>query len=156
MSGAQRPVLELLAPFEGTVVALADVPDPVYARGVVGPGLAVLPDPDVASLEVTAPCDGLVHAILPHAVMLVADHGRQVLVHLGVRAVDHHVRERSRVGDRLVVGQPMLLWEVERSRTAGAELASPVVALQAPAAQVLAVVEPGDRVERGQALLFWS
>ncbi|MDO8107241.1 PTS glucose transporter subunit IIA [Isoptericola sp. b441] len=149
----QRRVLELVAPFAGTVVALEDLPDPVYAAGVVGPGLAVRPDPDARRVTVCAPCDGLVHATLPHAVMLIAGHGRQVLVHLGVQVVDHEVSELGRVGERVRAGERLLVWDV---RGSGSALASPVVALQAPRAQVLAVVEPGDRVAVGQPLLFWS
>lgn len=151
---APRPVLQVAAPFAGTVVALADLPDPVYATGVVGPGLAVLPAPDADRVEVVAPCDGLVHAALPHAVMLVSDHGRSVLVHLGVRAGELEVGERARVGERVTAGQTLLVWTLGAGRSD--HLASPVVALQAPEGRVLAVAEPGDQVSQGQPLLFWS
>ncbi len=156
MSTAQRPVLQLVAPFAGTIMALADLPDPVYARGVVGPGLALVPDPTLTSVDVTSPCDGLVSATAPHAVMLVADHGREVLVHLGVQVVDPVVTESGVVGQRVSVGQTLLVWDTEAARRSGAAVASPLVALQAAQGLVLAVVEPGERVERGQPLLFWS
>jgi phosphotransferase system IIA component len=156
VSAAQRPVLQLLAPFAGTVMALADLPDPVYARGVVGPGLALVPDPTLPSVEVVSPCDGLVRATAPHAVMLVADHGREVLVHLGVQVVDPAVTESGVVGQRVVVGQTLLIWDTEAARRSGAIMASPLVALQAAQGLVLAVVDPGERVEQGQPLIFWS
>ncbi|MCV2396217.1 PTS glucose transporter subunit IIA [Actinotalea sp. M2MS4P-6] len=152
-----RSVLEVVAPFPGTIVPLADVPDPVYAGGVVGPGIAVQPDLTDGALVVTAPCDGLVHALLPHAVMVVAEAGRSVLVHLGVRLETlGHVAAHAAVGDRVRTGEPLLSWSVGEADGGPDRLASPVVALQGSVSAVLAVAEAGDRVVRGQPLLFWS
>ncbi len=152
-----RSVLEIVAPFPGVVVPMSEVPDPVYAGGVVGPGLAVLPDVADTPVLVTAPCDGLVHALLPHAVMVVGEAGRSVLVHLGVRLeVLGHVDAHAAVGDRVHIGEPMLAWAAGQAVGGASRLASPLVALQGSPADVLAVAEPGDRVVRGQPLLFWS
>lgn len=152
-----RTVLEVVAPFPGVVAALRDLTDPVYAGGVVGPGVAIIPDLGSGPVLVTAPCDGLVHALLPHAVMVVGEAGRSVLVHLGVRlATLGHVDARAAVGHRLRTGDPMLEWAADQCDVGPDALASPVVALQGSASAVLAVVEPGDRVERGQPVLFWS
>ena len=41
MSGA----VQVLAPCPGRVVAMADVPDPVFAEEMVGPGVAIEPEP---------------------------------------------------------------------------------------------------------------
>ena len=38
-----RSTVEVRSPMAGTVVALEDVPDPVFSGNVVGPGLAILP-----------------------------------------------------------------------------------------------------------------
>ena len=35
---------QVVSPMSGTVVALSDVPDPVFAALMIGPGLAILPD----------------------------------------------------------------------------------------------------------------
>lgn len=152
-----RSVLEVVAPFAGTIVPLTGVPDPVYAGGVVGPGVAVLPRDPGLPVVVTAPCDGLVHALLPHAVMVVGEAGRSVLVHLGVRLeVLGHVDAHAAVGDRVRIGEPLLAWSLGEADGGPDRLASPVIALQGSASEVLAVVEAGDEVERGQPLLFWS
>ena len=42
--------VEILAPFDGRVVALADVPDPVFAGEIMGAGLAV--DPEIGRAHV--------------------------------------------------------------------------------------------------------
>ena len=152
-----RTVLQVVAPFAGTVVPLDELPDPVYAGGVVGPGVALLPDADAEPVVVRSPCDGLVHALMPHAVMVVGEAGRSVLGHLGVRAAAlGHVESHTAVGSRVSTGDALLSWSARAARADGAEVASPVVALQAPRAGVLAVVESGERVEAGQPLLFWS
>lgn len=154
-----RAVLELVAPFDGTAVALEELPDPVYAQGVIGPGIAVLPTDGEDPVRVLAPCTGVVHAVQPHAVMLVGESGRGVLVHLGTRLHRPELLEvRVRVGDRVVPGDPLLLWGPRAGRGAehSAELASPLVALQATPGSVVALVAPGEPVRRGQALLLWS
>ncbi len=147
-----RTVLQLCAPFAGTVVDLASLPDPVYAGGVVGPGLAVLPDPGM--VVVGSPVEGIVHAVLPHAVMVIGDRGRSVLVHLGTRSPEGDVAERVQVGSRVAVCDPLLVWQVDPG--GGPATASPLVALQGSASEVAAIVEAGERVEPGQPVLFWS
>jgi len=47
----------LTAPLNGTVVALEDVPDPVFSSGAVGKGAGIEPS-DGASIKVVAPADG--------------------------------------------------------------------------------------------------
>ena len=49
----------LTAPLNGTVVALEDVPDPVFSSGAVGKGAGIEPS-DGASIKVVAPADGSV------------------------------------------------------------------------------------------------
>jgi sugar PTS system EIIA component len=147
-----RTVLQLCAPFTGVVVPLEALPDPVYSCGVVGAGLAVLPDP--GTVTVGSPIAGIVHAMLPHAVMVVGDHGRSVLVHLGTRELNGNVVERVQVGARVNAGDPLLVWQM--GGAGGDTDASPLIALQAAPGQVLSVVESGERVEPGQPVLFWS
>lgn len=62
--------LVLCAPFTGRVVPLADVPDEVFASGMLGPGLALVPDDDARVLDVVSPCSGRAVALHPHAVAL--------------------------------------------------------------------------------------
>lgn len=161
-----RPTLTLLAPFAGRVVALDDVPDPVYARRVIGAGLALDPytgDPEVCDPRawadpcvVHAPCDGTV-ATFPHAVMIAVTPGRSVLVHLGVRPgrLDG-VQELVRDGERVRGGDPLLVWDPQRARAGGTDPLTPVVALRAGRAEIALVADPGQDVQVGQVVLLWS
>ena len=47
-------VIEITAPVAGKVVALEDVPDPTFAQGILGPGIAIEP----AEGRIVAPADG--------------------------------------------------------------------------------------------------
>ena len=87
------------SPVAGRVVAMRDVPDPVFAESIVGPGLAIDPDPELGG-RVVAPCAGVVVKLHPHAFVLLVPsaeppgpaaagpaRGRGVLVHLGIDTV---------------------------------------------------------------------
>jgi phosphocarrier protein FPr len=102
-------VLQLIAPLAGRVLALKDSPDPVFASGLIGEGLAI--DPAVGELR--APCAGTIAAVHAsgHAATVRTDDGAEILIHLGVDTVmlkgagfTVHAREGQRVaaGDRLI------------------------------------------------------
>ena len=76
---------EVLAPCAGSVIALADVPDPVFAAEMVGPGLAIRPV--AGSAVVTAPVAGRLVKVHPHAFAISGELGVDVLVHLGINTV---------------------------------------------------------------------
>ncbi|NOV23343.1 phosphoenolpyruvate--protein phosphotransferase [Cupriavidus necator] len=77
--------LLLRAPLSGVLQPLAAVPDPVFAEGLFGDGVAI----DPLSDTVVAPCDGVVlHlAATGHALTLQASCGAQVLLHVGIDTV---------------------------------------------------------------------
>ena len=83
---AVLPVAAILRqPVEGTVVALADVPDAMFAQGTMGPGLAI----DPAGDTVVAPAAGTVASVFPtgHAIGLALDDGTELLIHIGIDTV---------------------------------------------------------------------
>ena len=165
-----RSTLQVVAPMAGTVVDLADVPDPVYSGAVVGPGLAILPDeppaPDGGGLPVAAPrvvvvapCPGRVSGVYPHALMVQADHDRSVLVHLGLdtsQLEGEGFDVAAADGDRVERGQPVLAWSPADVRGGGRSTLCPLVALQAQPEDVVLLVEAGDAVAEGQPVLLWS
>ena len=84
----------VLAPCAGRVVALADVPDEVFASEMVGPGVAI--EPAGGRTTVVSPVAGRVVKIHPHAFVVLADCGAGVLVHLGI--------DTNRLGGRRLRG----------------------------------------------------
>jgi PTS system N-acetylglucosamine-specific IIA component len=146
--------LTVLAPVAGVVHALADVDDPVFAGEIVGPGLAVQPDPEARA--VVAPVAGTVAKLHPHAFVLLAEGGRGVLVHLGINTVQLggegftlHVAE----GDAVMPGQLLVEWDPAAVEAGGRSAICPVVGLEAAPDALTRLAEPGTRVAPGDPLL---
>lgn len=76
---------KVLAPVGGRVVALDEVPDPVFSQGMVGYGAAV--DPPHEVLEAIAPVSGKLLKLMPHAYVVLTTDNVGVLVHLGLDTV---------------------------------------------------------------------
>ena len=114
--------LSLVAPVSGPIVPLAETPDPVFAGGMMGDGLAIDPTSDT----LVAPCAGtvcLVHRA-GHAVTLKADAGAEILMHIGIDTVTLDGRgfvpevkagQRVRAGDRLIRFEPDAVARAARS-----------------------------------------
>jgi PTS system glucose-specific IIA component len=150
--------LRLVSPLTGVVLPVTAVPDPVFAQGIVGPGLAIEPL-RTQTQTVVAPADGVIGALHPHAFALEVGEGRTLLVHLGIDTVGLagagftlHVQggQTVRAGDHLITWSPV---DVH-----AAELATicPVVALQADADLLTVLVPEGTTVHAGDPLLDWA
>ena len=77
--------VHVLAPCPGRLVALANTSDPVFASEMVGPGVAI--DPDPGEVTVVSPIAGKVVKVHPHAFVVLGADGVGVLVHLGINTV---------------------------------------------------------------------
>ena len=77
--------ISVRAPLKGRIVPLGDVPDPMFALGMMGDGLAI--EPEVG--EVRAPVAGTVTSVhrRGHAVKVMTEDGAEFLVHVGLEAV---------------------------------------------------------------------
>ncbi|CAM4363882.1 beta-glucoside-specific PTS transporter subunit IIABC [Saccharibacillus endophyticus] len=117
-----------LSPLSGTVVALADVPDPAFAAEAMGKGVAI--EPSVG--RVVAPFDGTVTVAFKkkHALAVVSDTGAEILVHVGVDTVKldgEHFTSHIQEGDRVKAGQLLLEFDIEKIRAAGYPTVTPVI-----------------------------
>lgn len=72
----------IYSPLKGTVIPLSEVNDPVFAEGVMGPGVGI--DPEEGKLY--APADGEIVSVFPtgHAVGMKTADGMEVLLHIGM------------------------------------------------------------------------
>jgi sugar PTS system EIIA component len=147
--------LRVLAPVPGRALPLAEVPDPVFAGEMVGPGTAI--DPPRGPVEALAPVDGRILKLHPHAYVVVAEAGRAVLVHLGIDTVQLHGEGFSLLaaeGDQVAAGAPVVRWDAGAVEAAGRSPVCPVVALEA-ASDALADVVTGGQVDAGAVLFTW-
>jgi PTS system glucose-specific IIA component len=149
------PSLVVLAPVAGRVLPLADVPDPVFAAAMVGPGLAIEPARQAAAA--VAPVAGTIASLHPHAFVVAAAGDRGVLVHLGLDTVQLKGEGFTLLagpGDAVVAGQPIVRWDPAVVEAGGRSPICPVVALDA-APDRLTDVAAGE-VAAGAVLFRWT
>jgi len=133
-------LLQLASPLDGTVVALSEVPDPVFGGGIMGPGVAIQPTGDT----VVSPGVGTVVAAQPtgHAFGLQLDNGIEVLIHVGIDTVNlkgEGFEVKVKNGARVEVGTPLVVFARKVLEDAGYPLITPVIVLNADA---FATVDP--------------
>jgi PTS system N-acetylglucosamine-specific IIA component len=148
-------VLLVGAPLSGTAIELRDVPDPVFAQAMVGPGAAV--DPQRRPLTVVSPIAGTLVKLKPHAFVVAGRDGRGVLVHLGIDTVnlDGAGFELLAVeGTEIAAGSPVVRWNPAEIEARGLSPVCPVIALDAEAAAVGAVAD--GAIEPGRTLFQWA
>ncbi|MGH3311676.1 MAG: PTS sugar transporter subunit IIA [Streptomyces sp.] len=144
------------SPLTGQAVALSAVPDPVFAGAMVGPGTAV--DPLRQPTTAVAPVDGVIVSLHPHAFVVVDADGHGVLVHLGIDTVQLNgegFELRAAKGDTVQRGDPIVRWDPAAVEAAGKSPISPVIALEADADSLAAVIEEGD-IELSTTLFNWK
>lgn len=100
---------ELLAPADGTLIAMEDVKDPVFAQKMMGDGFAIT----LSGTEVYALQDSVVTMLFPtnHAFGLTLKDGLEILVHIGIDTVNEngkgftcHVKvdQKLKAGDKII------------------------------------------------------
>lgn len=119
---------KILAPLGGTVCPLADVPDPVFSQGMMGPGVAIDPQGE-GEVDVVAPIAGTIAKVHPHAVVIRGDKVN-VLVHLGLDTVKLegqgftvHVADK----DKIEAGQKLITWSPQGIRDKGLNPICPII-----------------------------
>lgn len=146
-------LVQVASPLDGTAVGLDTVPDPVFAGGVMGPGVAVEPTGDT----VYAPGAGTVVAAQPtgHAFGLQLDNGVEVLIHVGIDTVNlkgEGFDVKVKNGDRVETGTPLVTFDRAVIEKAGYPLITPVIVLNGDAFDTVDPVKLGP-VSHGEPLL---
>ena len=118
----------LIAPVNGNTVSLADLPDPAFAQGMLGEGVAI----DPWDGRFCSPCRGEILGITDtaHAYNILSDDGLELLLHIGIDTVELKGRgftPKVKAGDRVETGD--LLAEVDLAilREGGYSTLTPLV-----------------------------
>ena len=106
---------------DGKVITLKELNDGVFSEGVVGEGLAVIPEGDM----VYAPCEATVSLVMAdtkHAVGLKLDNGVELILHVGIDTVNmkgegfEYFVEK---GQRIRTGEKLIKFDKEKIKKAG-------------------------------------
>lgn len=102
----QKKDQSLLAVSNGRAIALSDVPDEVFASGMLGQGFAIEP----LDGTVYSPASGRIESIAEakHAYTVVSDDGLDLLIHVGIDSVTlggDGFLPMVAVGDRVRAGE---------------------------------------------------
>ena len=73
---------KILAPMSGRLTPLQQVPDQIFSQGLLGEGIAILPEDG----RILAPVDGVISAVMDtlHAYGFETEDGLELLVHVGL------------------------------------------------------------------------
>ncbi len=143
----------LAAPMTGTVIAMEDVSDPIFASKAMGDGCAIEP----IDGTLVSPVSGTVSLVAEtgHAVGLVSDSGAEILIHIGVDTVNLGGRPFSahvKPGDRVRVGDLLMDVDLGQIREAGLSTETMVIITNTPDFSGIATVASGS-VASGEDLL---
>lgn len=122
--------IAIKAPLEGWLAPLSEIPDPVFAGGMLGDGVAI--DPTGSVLH--APCAGTVASLAAtgHAVTLRLEGGAELLVHLGVDTVAMGGRGFTPLvgqDQSVAAGDPLVRFDLDAVVTGAASAMTPVLLL---------------------------
>jgi glucose-specific phosphotransferase system IIA component len=120
--------LELFAPVTGNVLDLADVPDDVFAKKMVGDGLAI----EVTEGVLVSPVEGTIKQIFPtmHAVGIEAKSGAEILMHIGINTVElkgEGFEKLAKEGQKVKPGDELIKFDLDYVKENATSIITPVL-----------------------------
>lgn len=100
---------KIFAPLSGRAIPLGEVSDPVFAKKMLGDGMAIIP----ANSIVASPIMGKVTMLAEtkHAIGLVTEEGIEVLIHIGIDTVTLKgvgFKSLVSIDDSVQIGTPLV------------------------------------------------
>ena len=118
----------IYAPMAGEAVELTKVPDPTFAEGLLGQGIAIEPTDG----KICAPVNGTVDTMFDtgHAVTLVSDNGIEILIHVGLETVGLNgepFQVKVQNGQKVKKGDILMIADLDAIKAAGLPTITPVL-----------------------------
>ncbi|QXM06265.1 PTS sugar transporter subunit IIA [Crassaminicella indica] len=118
----------LQAPFQGKIVDIEEVSDPVFSSKMLGDGIAIRPSSNIA----VAPCDGKITQIFAtnHAFGITTKEGLEILVHIGIDTVNLKGKGFTRlveVGTDVKKGTAIIEVDLDYIEKSGKDTITPIV-----------------------------
>lgn len=119
---------KIYAPLSGTVMALSEVPDPVFSEKILGDGCAILPTEG----KIYAPVEGRISSIAEtkHAYGITTANGESILIHFGLETVSlqgKYFTSHVKKGDNVKAGDLIAEADLDQIKAHGLSLITPVI-----------------------------
>ncbi len=119
---------EIVAPLEGKLVKIEDVPDPTFAQKMMGDGFAIEPTEGL----VTSPINGEIVQVFPtkHAIGIKSEGGMEILIHIGLETVSMKGEGFTtfiKEGDKVKVGDRLVEFSLDLVKEKAASTVTPVI-----------------------------
>ena len=146
--------VNICAPLDGEVIALEQVDDVVFSKGIVGRGCAIIPNGNI----VVAPCSGMISALVEskHAVGITDENGVEILIHIGLDTVSNEgngFTEFVKVGDKVQRGTRLIEFDKTLLEKKGFDLTTPIIISNSEIFETIQMTEK-KMVKAGDELLF--
>lgn len=144
----------IYSPLKGETIKLEDVKDEAFSSGLLGKGVAIMPEEGV----LYAPADGTISALFPtgHAIGMTMDNGTELLMHVGMDTVQLEGKGFymfTAVGERVKRGQKLLEFDMKLIQEAGYSLVTPVLAVNTGENDEVVPVESAKQIQVGDELI---
>ncbi len=145
---------KICSPLKGKTVKLEEVEDEAFSSGILGKGIAILPEEGV----LYAPADGTISTFFPtgHAVGMMTDSGIELLMHVGMDTVQldgKGFQPHVAVGDKVKRGQKLLEFDMRLIKEAGYSLVTPVLVTNFEETGEVVPVDGAKQIQAGDELI---
>lgn len=135
---------DIVSPVNGELVDITEVPDAVFSQKMTGDGFAFLSEDG----KIASPVYGKVFNVFPskHAIGIMSDGGKEVLVHIGVNTVKLKGQGFTVLveeGDLVAAGQPIMEVDLEYVKAHAPSVMSPVIFSNLPEGSSVTLKKPG-------------
>lgn len=142
--------LQFVAPVDGKIVSLSDVPDEVFSQKLMGDGFAIEPTDG----EIVSPVTGTVTTLFPtkHAIGLTSESGLEILIHIGIDTVNlkgEGFTTFVEQGAKVKAGDTLLKVDFDAIKAKVPSIVTPVIFTNLAEGQKV-VVSTGLTVKHGQ------
>ena len=144
----------ITSPLAGEVKELSQATDPVFAQGLMGRGVVIVPSQG----DLVSPVNGRVTVFFPtkHAIGILSDEGVEILMHIGMDTVNLEGKGFEGYvsqGDKVKVGDKLISFDIDIIKKAGYVTETPVIITNSDSYQVEELEQLPRAVERGSQLM---
>lgn len=145
----------LVAPVDGELVNLKELPDQAFAEGMLGDGIAIKP----SSGSFVSPCDGVLSGVTEsaHAYSITSADGLELLLHIGIDTVElrgEGFTPKVKLGDSLRKGDLIADVDLDFVKSKGYSTLTPLIVTNMEEVAMLERMSAQNNVVGGKSVVL--